>query len=94
MFLATFDFEYTYIKKWCYASGVYNKFKSCEISSQMFFNVMFSFSKTKDELVMMKYCKIKLFSGSIWHGVSNEPGAYLEPSQTCERAFLQKQLTA
>ena len=60
----------------------------------MFFNVMFSFSKTTDELVMMKCCKIKLFSGSIWHGVSNEPGAYLEPSQTCERAFLQKQLTA
>ena len=20
----TFDFEYTYIKKWCYGSGVYN----------------------------------------------------------------------
>ena len=23
MFLVTFDFEHTYIKKWCYASGVY-----------------------------------------------------------------------
>ena len=29
-----------------------NKFKSCEISSQMFRNIMFSFLKTKDELVM------------------------------------------
>ena len=26
--------------------------KSCEISNQMFFNVMFSFLKRKDELVM------------------------------------------
>ena len=51
MSLVTFDFEHTYIKKWCYASGVY-QYKFCEISNQMFFNVMFSFSKTKDELVM------------------------------------------
>ena len=29
-----------------------NECKSCEISNQMFFNVMFSFSKTKGELVM------------------------------------------
>ena len=29
-----------------------NQHKSCEISNQMFFNVMFSFSKTKNELVM------------------------------------------
>ena len=29
-----------------------NKCKACEISNQMFFNVMFSFLKTKDELVM------------------------------------------
>ena len=28
-----------------------NERKSCEISSQMFLNVMFSFLKTKDELV-------------------------------------------
>ena len=51
MFLVTFDFEYTYIKKWCYASGVY-EWKSCEINTQMFFNVMFSFPKSKDEMVM------------------------------------------
>ena len=48
----------------------------------MFFNVMFLFSKTKDELVMIKYCKIKLFSGATSHGASNEPDAYLEPSHT------------
>ena len=50
MFLVTFDFENTYIKKWCYASGVECKF--CEISNQLCLNVMFSFSKTKDKLVM------------------------------------------
>ena len=29
-----------------------NEYKACEISYQMFFNVMFSFSKTKDKLVI------------------------------------------
>ena len=29
-----------------------NECKPCEISNQMVFNVMFSFSKTKEELVM------------------------------------------
>ena len=29
-----------------------NEYKACEISYQMHFNVMFSFSKTKDKLVM------------------------------------------
>ena len=57
MFLVTFDFEHTYIKKWCYASGVMqvvfiNECKFCENSVKMFFNVMFSFSKTEGELVM------------------------------------------
>ena len=33
MFLVL-DFEHTYIKKWCYASGVERK--SCEVSNQMF----------------------------------------------------------
>ena len=58
-----------------------NECKSCEISNKMFFNVMFSFSKTKSELVLT-YCKIKVFSGAIFHGASNEPEGYLEPSQT------------
>ena len=31
-----------------------NESKSSEISNQMLFNLMFSFSKTKDELVMTK----------------------------------------
>ena len=72
-----------------------NEYKSCEISYQMFLNVMFSFSKTKDKLVMMQilhHKKIKLFSGAISHGLSNEPEAYLEPSQASmyKGAFLQK----
>ena len=29
-----------------------NECKSCEINSQMFFNVLFSFLKTKDQLVL------------------------------------------
>ena len=29
-----------------------NECRSCEISNQMLFNVMFSFSKTKDDQVM------------------------------------------
>ena len=51
----------------------------------MFFNVMFSFSKTKDELIMTKILQKKLFSGVILYGVSNEPEVYLEPSQTSKR---------
>ena len=42
----------TSFKKWCYANGV--ECKSCEISSKMFLNVIFSFSKRRwtDELVL------------------------------------------
>ena len=46
------DIEHTYIKKWCIKVMFINEYKSCEICNQMFFDVMFSFSKTKDELVM------------------------------------------
>ena len=34
-----------------------NECKSCEISRQMFFNVMFSFLKTKDKLFMTNIAK-------------------------------------
>ena len=56
---------------------------------------MFLFSKTKVKLVMT-YCKIKLFSSAILRGSSNEPEAFLEPSQTStyEGALLQKWLMA
>ena len=57
-----------------------NECKSCEISNQMFFNVMFSFWKAT--WLWHNYCKIKLFSGVIAYVVSNEPEAYLKPSQT------------
>ena len=43
MFLVSFDFEQVVFINEC---------KSYEISNQMFFNVMFSFLKTKDEGVM------------------------------------------
>ena len=45
----------------------------------MFFNVMFSFSKTK-WTGYDKYWKIKLLSGVISYGASSEPEAYLEPN--------------
>ena len=51
MSLVTFDFEHTYIKKWCHVSGAECKY--CEIGNQMFFIVMLSFWKTKYELVMI-----------------------------------------
>ena len=36
-----------------------NECQSCEISNQMFFKVMFSFSKTKEELVMTEILQSK-----------------------------------
>ena len=42
----------------------------------------FYFQKQNMNCLWHKYCKIKLFSGAISHNVSNEPEAYLEPSQT------------
>ena len=45
MFLVTFDFEHTYIKKWCYASGV--ECNSCEIRNQIILTVLYSFSKRR-----------------------------------------------
>ena len=61
LFSITFDFEYTYIKKLYYASGVYNECKSYEISNLilMFFNLMFPLSKTKDELVKIQILQNK-----------------------------------
>ena len=47
----------------------------------MYFNVMFSFSKTKDELVIGSD---ELFSGVLLHGMSNKPEAYLMQSITYE----------
>ena len=78
MFLVTFDFQRTYLKQWCYASGVY-KCKSCEIRNQIFFNAMLSFSKTKEELVMTNSTKqnclvVPFCMVSLW--------TYLEPGQT------------
>ena len=55
--------------------------KSCETSNQMYFNVMFSFSKTKDELVIGSD---ELFSGVLLHGMSNKLEAYLTQSITYE----------
>ena len=58
-----------------------------KLGIKCFFNAMFSFSKTKDDWLcyIAKYCKIKLFIGAISHCDSNEPGEYLEPSQTFTR---------
>ena len=53
VFLITFDFELI-LRSGVMQVVFINECKSCEISNQMFFNVMFSFSKTKDKLVMTK----------------------------------------
>ena len=72
-----------------------NECKSREISNQMVFNVMFSFSEIKDELIKDKYCKVNLFSSAISHGASNELEAYIQPSQKSTRErFCKKKLTA
>ena len=63
--------------------------KSCEISNQMFFNALFSFSKKKKmNWLWHYYCKLKLLSGAILLGASKEPEASVESSKTS--AFLQK----
>ena len=66
-----------------------NECKSCEISNQMFFNVMFSFLKVKDDWIWHKYWKNKT-SGTILHGASTEPMGYQEPSQTFTREYFCK----
>ena len=63
-----------------------NECKSCKTSNQMVFSVVFSFLNC----VWHKYCKIKLFSGTILHGASNEPETYLESSQTSTRDYTYK----
>ena len=61
--------------------------KSCQTSNQMYFNVISSFSKTKDELVIGID---ELFSGVLLHGVSNKPEGYLTQSITYKWVFLQE----
>ena len=66
-----------------------NECRSCEISNQMFFNVMFKKKKkTKEELVMKWITQNSgiILSGTTLDVVSNEPEAYFEP--VYEGAFL------
>ena len=47
---------------------------------------MFSFSKTKDELIMTQILQNKtIIRGVVSHGASKEPEVYLELSQTSTR---------
>ena len=62
-----------------------NKSKSYEISNQMFFKFFILFWKQKINWLLRKYCKVKLFSGIIFHSASKEVETYLEPSQTSMR---------
>ena len=61
--------------------------KSYEISNQTFLKNFecFHFRKQNTNLLCHKYCKIKLYSGTISHGASNEPETYLEPSHRPRR---------
>ena len=55
------------------------------------FSICFHFQKQDAYWLWHKYCKIKLFSGTIFHGASsNEPEVYLEPSQTYTREWFCK----
>ena len=56
-----------------------------KLATKCFSMQCFHFGKQKVNSLRHKYCKIKLFSGAILHGVSNEPEGYLEPSQTSMR---------
>ena len=85
MFLVTFDFEHTILRSGAFQLVFINECKSCEISSQMFFNVMFSFSKTRDQLVITEILQNKTASNEL-----NE--AHLEPSQTLMRKHFCKKL--
>ena len=64
MFLITFDFEHTYIKKWCHISGV--ECKSCEIGKCFFFNIFIFENK-----IQFGYDTIQ--NKHISHGASKEP---------------------
>ena len=48
----------------------------------------FHVRKQKTNCLRHKFCKLKLFGGAILHGMSNEPQAYLEPSQTSMREYF------
>ena len=77
MFLVTLILNLTVLRKGV-MQMVFIMCKSCEISNQMFFNIMFSFSRTNDGLVMTDILKIKLFSGAVSHGASKELQSNLE----------------
>ena len=67
-----------------------NECTSCENSNQLFFNVMFFIFKNKRQTGYNRYCKIKLFSGAILYGASNEPGGVFRTQPNAyEGAFLQ-----
>ena len=77
MFLVTLILNLTVLRKGV-MQMVFIMCKSCEISNQMVFNIMFSFSRTNDGLVMTDILKIKLFSGAVSHGASKELQSNLE----------------
>ena len=66
-----------------------NECRSCEISNQMSFNIMFSFSKQKMSLLWHKYQKKKLFSGAFCM-VRLINQSILEPSYTSTREHFCK----
>ena len=70
--------------KWC-------ECKSCETSNHVFeCNIFISEKKMNPRTSHDKYCKIKIFSGTISHGASKEPEAYSEPSQISARKHFCK----
>ena len=76
------------LKKPTSQSGAIQKVFTNLVKVVIKFFSMFSFSKAKGRLVITKYCKIKLYSGTILHGASNEPEPYSETSQTSRWGVL------
>ena len=68
---------------------------ACKINNQMFFSFnVFIFENKNRTSYDNKYCNIKLFSGAISHGVSNESEVYLELSQKSMRELFTEIATA
>ena len=60
MFLILLILNITLLRSELMQAVFINECKSCEIRNEIFFNVMFSFSKTKEELVMTYILKNKI----------------------------------
>ena len=86
MFLVTFDFEHTYIKKLCLNMNL----NLVKLAIKYFQRNFVIYENERQSSCNINIAKENLFSGSISHGASNEPEVYLEPSQMSMREHFCK----